>query len=141
MIWTSNLSLKACCCYRRRLFLLRIFGIYVPTYVYHLGYIYILYAFMFSLTNISGTCAQRKGISSIFKKSINLSCLSVETSANLVMSRAIYPYLVTRGRCKTRHMGRSKCNRSFHSQDVSQPQIGGSFWKKKRSCVRVNLII
>ena len=40
--------------------------------------------------------------------------------------------LVTRGRCKTRHMGRSKCNRSFHSQDVSQPQIGGSFWKKKK---------
>ena len=78
-------------------------------------------------------CAQRKGISSIFKKkSINLSCLSLETSANLVMSRAIYPYLVTRSRCKTRHMGRSKCNRSFHSQDVSQPQIGGSFWKKKK---------
>ena len=66
------------------------------------------------------------------KKSINLSCLSLETSANLVMSRAIYPYLATRSRCKTRHMGRSKCNRSFHSQDVSQPQIGGSFWNKKK---------
>ena len=138
MIWTSNLSLKACCCYRRRLFLLRIFGIYVPTYVYHLGYIYIIYAFMFSLANISGTCAQRKGISSIFKKKHQFVMF---ICGNIVMSRAIYPYLVTRGRCKTRHMGRSKCNRSFHSQDVSQPQIGGSFWKKKRSCVCVNLII
>ena len=32
--------------------------------------------------------------------------------------------------------GTCKCNRSFHSQDVSQPQIGGSFWKnKKKLCM------
>ena len=69
LIWTSNLSLKACCCYRRRLFLLRVFGIYVPTYVYHLGYIYILYAFIFSLTNISGTvCSKKRHFDYIFKK-------------------------------------------------------------------------
>ena len=135
LIWTSNLSLKACCCYRQRPFLLRVFGIYVPTYVYHLGYIYILYAFMFSLTNISGTvCSKKMHFEYIFKKSINLSCLSLETSANLVMSRAIYPYLVTRSRCKTRHIGRIKCNRSFHSR-----KLAGVFGRKK-SCVRVNLI-
>ena len=64
---TSNLSLKARCCYRRRLFLLSVFRICVPTYVYHLGYIYILYAFMFSLTNISGTVCS-KCFEHIFKR-------------------------------------------------------------------------
>ena len=100
--------------------------------MYHLCYIYILYAFIFSLTNISGTVCSKKRH---FKNSINLSCLSLETSANLVMSRTIFPYLVTRGRCKNLHMGRSKCNRSFHSQDVSPPQIGGSFFGEKKLCM------
>ena len=36
LIGNSNLSLKARCCYRRRLFLLSVFGICVPTYVYNL---------------------------------------------------------------------------------------------------------
>ena len=109
LIGTSNLSLKARCCYRRRLFLLSVFGICVTTYVYHLGYIYIPYAcppmYVLSHQHIGHGVFKEKAFRVYFKKSINLSCLSLETSANLVMSRAIFPYLVTRGRCKTRHMG------------------------------------
>ena len=75
-------------------------------------------------------CAQRKGISSIFLKKASI--CHVYLWKPLQISSCLALFLVTRGRCKTRHMGRSKCNRSFHSQDVSQPQIGGSFWKKKK---------
>ena len=95
-------------------------------------YLHSICIYVLSHQYIGHGVLKEKAFRVYFKKSINLSCLSLETSANLVMSRAIYPYLVTQGRCKTQHMGRSKCKRSFHSQDVSQPQIGGSCWKKQK---------
>ena len=58
-----------------------------------------------------------------------MSCLSLETSANLIMSRPIFPYLVRRVRCKIHHMRRSKCNRSFHSH-----KLAGVFGEKKKLC-------
>ena len=100
-------------------------------------YLHSICIYVLAHQHIGHGVLKEKALRVYFKNSINLSCLSLETSANLVMSRTIFPYLVTRGRCKTL---RSKCNRSFHSQDVSPPQIGGSFLGKKRSCVHVNLI-
>ena len=79
-------------------------------------YLHSICIYVLSHQHIGHGVLKEKAFRVYFQNSINLSCLSLETSANLVMSRAIFPYLVTRGRCKTRHMGRSKCNRSFHSQ-------------------------
>ena len=119
-------------------FVTRIWNICSYTYVYHLGvYLHSICIYVLSHQYIGHGVLKEKAFRVYLKKSINLSCLSLETSENLIMSRAIYPYLVTRGRCKTRHMGRSKCNRSFHSQDVSQPLIGAGFWKKKKEVVYV----
>ena len=124
LIWTSNLSLKACCCYRRRLFLLSVFGIYVPTYVYH----YILYAFMFSLTNISGTlCSKKRHFEYILKRA---SICHVYLWKPLQISSCLaLIFLISSHRvaAKPATWGRCKCNRSFHSQDVSQLQIGRRF--------------
>ena len=123
-------------------FVKRIWNIFFYLCVSFVLYLHSICIYVLAHQHIGHGVLKEKAFRVYFKNSINLSCLSLETSANLVMSRTIFPYLVTRGRCKTLHMGRSKCNRSFHSQDVSPPQIGGSFLgKKKRSCVRVNLII
>ena len=110
--------------------------------MYHLGYIYILYAFMFSLTNISGTCAQRKGISSIFKKKASICHVYLWKPLQISLCLALFILISSHGvAAKPGTWVAANVTGRFHSQDISQPQIGGSFWKKKRSCVRVNLII
>ena len=130
LIWTSNLSLKARCCYRRRLFLLSVFGIYVPTYVYHSICIYVL-----SHQHIGHGVLKEKAFRVYFKKSINChvylwkplqisSCLALFF---LISSHGVAAKPATWGRCK--------CNRSFHSR-----KLAGVF-EKKKSSVYVNLII
>ena len=121
-------------------FVKRILNIFFYLCVSFVLYLHSICIYVLAHQHIGHGVLKENAFRVYFKNSINLSCLSLETSANLVMSRTIFPYLVTRGRCKKLHMGRSKCNRSFHSQDVSPPQIGLSFLGEKRSCVRVNLI-
>ena len=139
LIWTSNLSLKACCCYRRRLFLLSVFGIYVPTYVYHLGYIYILhvYAFMLSLTNISGTvCSKKRHFEYILKRA-SICHVYLWKPLQISSCLALFFLISSHGvAAKPATWGRSKYNRLFHRANWRE-----FFEEKKRSFVRVNLII
>ena len=105
LIGTSNLSLKALCCYWRRLFSKRIWIMCSYLCVSFGVYLHSICIYVLSHQRIGHAVLKEKAFRVYFKKSIHLSYLSLETSANLVMSRAIFPYLVTRGRCKTRHMG------------------------------------
>ena len=68
------------------------------TYVYHLCYIYILYAFMFSLTNISGTvCSKKRHFEYILKTASICHVYLWKHLQISSLSRTIFPYLVTRG--------------------------------------------
>ena len=88
-------------------------------------YLHSICIYVLSHQHIGHGVLKVKAFRVYFKKSINLSCLSLETSANLVMSRAIC--LISSHAAKPATWGRCKCSRSFHSQDASQPQIGGRF--------------
>ena len=57
-------------------------------------YLHSICIYVLSNQHIGPGVLKVKAFRVYFKKSINLSCLSLETSANLVMSRAIFPYLV-----------------------------------------------
>ena len=139
-IWTSNLSLKACCCYRRRLFLLSVFGIYVLTYVYHLGYIYIIYAFMFSLTNISGTvCSKKRHFEYILKRA---SICHVYLWKHLQISSCLALFFLISSHgvaAKPATWVAANVTGRFTARTFHSHKLAGVFWEKK-SCARVNLI-
>ena len=105
LIWTSNLSLKACCCYRRRLF----------CYAY-LEYMFLLmciiwgistfYMHLCSLSPIyRARCAQRKGISCIFLK------------------KHQFVMFIFGNLCKSRHVSRY-LSLSRHTESLQNPAHG-----------------
>ena len=90
-------SLNARFRYRRRLFVKRIWNMRSYSSVsfgVYLHYICMYVHFKHDVFNVKAFCTY-------FKKSTNVSCSCLESSAYLILSRAIFPYLATRGRCKS----------------------------------------
>ena len=123
-------------------FLLRVFGIYVPILMCIIwGYIYILYAFMFSLTNISGTvCSKKRHFEYILKKTSICHVylwkpLKISSCLALFILISSHGVAAKPGTWVAANVTGRFTARTFHSH-----KLAGVFGRKKRSCVRVNLI-
>ena len=105
------------------------------------GYIYILYASMFSLTNISGTvCSKKKHFEYILKKASICHVylwkpLKISSCLALFILISSHGVAAKPGTWVAANVTGRFTARTFHSR-----KLAGVFGRKKRSCVRVNLI-
>ena len=105
------------------------------------GYIYIIYAFMFSLTNISGTvCSKKRHFEYIFKKASICHVylwkpLQISSCLALFILISSHGVAAKPGTWVAANVTGRFTARTFHSR-----KLAGFLEEKKRSCVRVNLI-
>ena len=72
-------------------FVKRIWNIFFYLCVSFVLYLHSICIYVLAHQHIGHGVLKEKAFRVYFKNSINLSCLSLETSANLVMSRTIFP--------------------------------------------------
>ena len=102
-------------------------------------YLHSICIYVLSHQHIGHSVLKEKAFRVYFKKSINLSCLSLETSANL--SRYFSLSRHTGSLQNPPHGVAANVTGRFTARTFHSRKLAGVFGERKRSCVRVNLII